>query len=124
MDQACPFCSVDNSEHVLKNEVGFVRYDLFPVSPGHALVIPFRHVPSYFDISDNERQSLWDLVNEAKVLVDREFKPDAYNIGVNVGDVAGQSVPHLHIHLIPRYQGDMQNPRGGVRGVIPEKQKY
>ena len=88
------------------------------------LIVPWRHFDNYFDVTEAERSSLWALVDEAKQLLDEEFTPDGYNVGVNVGRHAGQSVMHLHIHLMPRYEGDMENPRGGVRGVIPEKQKY
>ena len=86
----------------------------------HFLVIPYRHFPDYFDIKDEEREELWRLVVEGKKLADEKHNPDGYNIGINVGKWAGQSIPHLHIHVIPRYKGDVENPKGGVRGVIPQ----
>tara|TARA_Y100000590_G_C15662168_1_gene993104 strand:- start:15 stop:314 length:300 start_codon:yes stop_codon:yes gene_type:complete len=98
--------------------------DKYPVSNGHILVIPFRHYSNYFDSSTEELQAIWELVNKGKIFVDKLVNPDAYNIGINVGEYAGQTIPHLHIHVIPRYRGDMEDPKGGVRGVIPDKQKY
>lgn len=98
--------------------------DAFPVSPGHSLVIPKRHVGSFFDVSDAERDALLGLLEVAKAAAGREFEPAGYNIGINDGSAAGQTVPHLHIHLIPRYDGDMPDPRGGVRWVIPSKADY
>ena len=109
---------------LLEGKYGFAAYDRHPASEGHFLVIPYRHFASYFDISDQERDELWRLVAEAKKIVDAEFSPDGYNVGINVGESAGQSIPHLHIHVIPRYKGDVENPKGGVRGVIPNKKLY
>ena len=118
----CLFCHP--RETVLGNELVFARYDDFPVSPGHLLLIPHRHVASYFDLTTAEKQALWQLLDEAKILLDREHGPGGYNVGINCGPVAGQSVPHVHLHLMPRYVGDVPDPRGGVRAVIPAKQKY
>ena len=98
--------------------------DAFPVSLGHTLIIPKRHVGSFFILSSDERTDLMALLNSAKIGVEAEFKPDGYNIGINDGPLAGQTVPHLHIHLIPRYKGDMSDPRGGVRWIIPDKADY
>jgi diadenosine tetraphosphate (Ap4A) HIT family hydrolase len=98
--------------------------DAFPVTPGHTLVIPMRHVPSFFDTTSEERISMFALLEAAKQQVQSEFAPDGYNIGINDGAAAGQTVGHLHIHLIPRYTGDRPDPRGGVRWVIPEKADY
>jgi diadenosine tetraphosphate (Ap4A) HIT family hydrolase len=109
---------------MIEGKLGFAAYDRHPASDGHFLVIPYRHFASYFDINDEEREDLWSIVAEAKKMVDEEFNPDGYNVGINVGEWAGQSVHHLHIHVIPRYKGDVENPRGGVRGVIPAKKLY
>jgi diadenosine tetraphosphate (Ap4A) HIT family hydrolase len=109
---------------LLDNALAFARYDDNPVSPGHVLILPYRHVADYFDTTQAERHAMLDLIEAAKRLLDREHEPDGYNLGINCGEAAGQSVPHVHYHLIPRYLGDMENPRGGVRGVIPDKQKY
>ena len=99
-------------------------FDGYPVSPGHALIVPKRHASSYFDLTDHEREAMNVMLQYVKRVVDERFHPDGYNIGINVGQAAGQSVYHCHMHLIPRYAGDVENPKGGVRGVIPKKQKY
>ena len=120
--QDCPFFR--NRNIVIQNELAFADYDTYPASPGHCLVITRRHVAEYFQATAEEKAAIWALVDEMKVIIDKEYKPDAYNVGVNIGKTAGQSVPHIHIHIIPRYKGDVENPQGGVRGVIPHKQKY
>jgi len=121
---SCVFCAPEDAEVVLRGEMSYVRYDKFPVSPGHMLVIPFRHVPSVFDLNSDEIAEIGKLIVETKEYIEQGYHPDGYNIGVNVGVAAGQTVMHVHIHVIPRYVGDMENPRGGVRGVIPERQGY
>lgn len=118
----CPFCNAADS--VLSNALAVARFDKYPVSAGHLLVITRRHVASYFEATAAERAALLDLIDSGKGLLDERFRPAGYNIGINVGAVAGQTIPHLHVHLIPRYAGDVADPRGGVRGVIPDKQKY
>ena len=120
----CPFCSPLSENVVLVNDFCFARWDNYPVNEGHMLIIPHRHIADYFDANEEEKKALWGLVDQAKLFLDNQLSPQGYNIGVNVGEVAGQTVSHLHIHLIPRYAGDMPDPKGGVRGVIPEKQKY
>ena len=125
MDNYCPFCKVESEREIIASSPLSVAFsDGFPVSPGHALIIPKRHVSSFFDLSQEERQDLLNLANSVKQIVEERYHPDGYNIGVNVGEAAGQSIFHVHMHLIPRYQGDVPNPRGGVRGVIPDKQNY
>jgi diadenosine tetraphosphate (Ap4A) HIT family hydrolase len=118
----CPFC--DSRAPVLEDELAFVIYDKHPVNPGHALFVSKRHVASYFDTTPEERAATLELLIEAHHRLDGHFAPDGYNIGVNVGETAGQTVGHVHIHLIPRFRGDVENPRGGVRGVIPARQSY
>jgi len=118
----CPFCDKANYER--EGDLVFTKTDSYPVSKGHTLVIPKRHISSYFECTDDERLELWSLVEQVKTLLESEFEPDGFNIGINIGAAAGQTVPHMHIHVIPRYSGDMDDPRGGVRGVIPDKQKY
>jgi len=98
--------------------------DGFPISPGHTLIIPKRHLASFFELTNSERQALFDLLEQAKTDIDKEFSPAGYNIGINDGAAAGQTVPHLHIHLIPRYEGDVADPRGGVRWIFPDKADY
>lgn len=120
----CPFCSPRSEHIVLENNHCFARWDNYPVNEGHMLIIPHRHFADYFDATEEEKNAIWGLVDETKVFLDERLSPQGYNIGINVGEPAGQTVMHLHIHLIPRYVGDMSDPKGGVRGVIPEKQKY
>jgi diadenosine tetraphosphate (Ap4A) HIT family hydrolase len=120
----CPFCCLAADRLVLESEFAAVIRDAFPVSPGHTLIIPRRHVASFFEIADTERTDLMSLLAAARADLDREFRPAGYNIGINDGTAAGQTVPHLHIHLIPRYTGDADDPRGGVRWVLPDKAAY
>lgn len=120
----CIFCNPDEESIVLSNDHGYARYDGYPVSPGHLLIIPYRHISSLFELSDDELIGLWSLVKEGREFLDEEYHPDGFNVGVNVGVAAGQSVFHVHIHLIPRYHGDVEDPRGGVRGVIPGRRGY
>ena len=94
------------------------------VSPGHALIIPKRHVASYFDLTNHERETMNVMLQYVRQKVEERYHPDGFNVGINIGEAAGQSVFHCHMHLIPRYKGDVPNPKGGVRGVIPSKQKY
>jgi diadenosine tetraphosphate (Ap4A) HIT family hydrolase len=124
MDAQCPFCSPVAEEIVLRNPLCYARYDRYPVSKGHLLIVPFRHVDGFFDLTEKERKAAFDLVQEANAKLNSALHPDGYNLGVNVGQAAGQTVMHAHIHLIPRYHGDVPDPRGGVRFVIPEKGKY
>jgi diadenosine tetraphosphate (Ap4A) HIT family hydrolase len=120
----CPFCKLPPERIIFSNIHGIVIRDGFPISPGHTLIIPRRHVGSFFDIEATERDALLALMEEAKRRLDKEFNPDGYNIGINDGASAGQTVPHLHIHLIPRYTGDREDPRGGVRWIFPDKADY
>ena len=103
---------------------GVVISDGFPISPGHTLVIPHRHVASFFELEPEEREGLLTLLDRAKAKLDYDLHPAGYNIGINDGAAAGQTVPHLHIHLIPRYDGDQKDPRGGVRWIFPDKADY
>jgi diadenosine tetraphosphate (Ap4A) HIT family hydrolase len=120
----CIFCEVPADELLAVNAHAFIRWDKFPVSPGHILVIPKRHFASAFEATAQEHQACWKMINQAKRLVEAEYTPDGYNIGINVGRAGGQSVFHMHIHIIPRYTGDVPEPLGGVRGVLPFKRKY
>ena len=124
MDE-CPFCRAESERNIIASSaLSLAFFDGFPVSPGHTLIIPKRHVASFFDLTQDERKDMFDMVDEVKRVLDEKFHPDGYNIGVNIGEAAGQSIFHVHLHLIPRYSGDVPNPRGGVRGVIPQKQNY
>ena len=122
--ETCPFCSLPASRIVACNDLGWAVRDAYPISPGHTLVIPKRHLGSFFELTEVERNALFGLLTDAKTQIDAERHPNAYNIGINDGTAAGQTVPHLHIHLIPRYDGDLHDPRGGVRWIIPEKADY
>lgn len=120
----CPFCALPADRILFENLEGKVIRDGFPVSPGHTLIISRRHIGSFFDLSEAERDSLLSLLDEAKRRLDKELKPDGYNVGINDGSAAGQTIAHLHIHLIARFHGDREDPRGGVRWIIPEKADY
>ena len=120
----CPFCTLPVERVIDSNDLALVIRDGYPVSPGHTLVIPKRHISSWFEITPEEQSDMLDLLGRAKAVLEEEFKPDGYNIGINDGATAGQTVPHLHMHLIPRYEGDLEDPRGGVRWIIPGKAKY
>lgn len=121
----CIFCNLDQNREILaENDLAIAFYDAFPVNPGHTLIIPKRHVANYFELTEEECVAIQALLKIVKDTVEEKFHPDGYNIGVNVNEAAGQSIFHVHIHLIPRYIGDVENPKGGVRGVIPAKQKY
>jgi len=124
MIKECPFCSLPQDRVIDSNELGLVIRDGFPISPGHTLIIPKRHVGSFFEITKAERDTLLELLGEAKKVIDRELKPTGFNIGINDGPAAGQTVPHLHIHLIPRFKDDQEDPRGGIRWIIPDKARY
>jgi diadenosine tetraphosphate (Ap4A) HIT family hydrolase len=118
-----PFLGLPEAEWLCANDLAFAIFDSFPVSPGHVLVITRRVVPTYFDCTAAEQVAVMALVGEVKKLLDErlEPKPDCYNVGFNAGAAAGQTVPHVHVHVIPRYAGDMPDPNGGVRHVIPRR---
>lgn len=120
----CIFCKMSPSRVIAEKELCFAIRDGFPVSEGHTLIIPKRHVADYFDLTEAEILDMQNMMKDIKKQLDKEFNPDGYNVGINVNAAAGQSVFHVHMHLIPRYIGDVENPKGGVRGVIPDKQKY
>ena len=120
----CPFCQIPTDRITTQNEHAFAIRDAFPVSPGHTLIIPKRHIASFFETTQEEKIALLELLDDVKAVIDGEYQPASYNIGINDGAAAGQTVPHLHIHLIPRYKNDVEDPRGGVRWVLPEKASY
>ena len=121
----CPFCNLDiERELILESATAFAMYDKFPVNKGHVLIIPKRHCSSYYDLTFREQSACWFMLNRIKTIIQKQFNPDGFNVGININEAAGQTVPHVHIHLIPRYTGDVAEPRGGVRGVIPEKRSY
>ena len=124
MNQAdCIFCN-PKREILAQNTHALAFFDTYPVSPGHALVVPRRHAATIFDLSEEELTGCFQLVLPLKDVLLARYSPDGFNVGANCGEAAGQSVWHAHIHVIPRYKGDVPNPRGGVRGVIPYKASY
>jgi diadenosine tetraphosphate (Ap4A) HIT family hydrolase len=122
----CIFCEINENKSriILQNSYAFAISDQYPVSQGHTLIILKRHVSSIFEASSEEISAIFDLTNQVQKILSKQFKPDGYNLGFNDLKAAGQSIPHCHMHIIPRYQGDVKNPRGGIRGVIPGKQNY
>ncbi len=117
----CKFCKPYGDDIVARNALCYARWDRFPVSKGHLLIIPFRHTPDYFTLTMEEKAAITELIDECKGILDENFHPDGYNVGYNIGVVAGQSVMHCHCHFIPRYKGDTDNPKGGVRRVVAGK---
>lgn len=120
----CPFCAPDPRRIIHQDRHCFAMRDNYPVSPGHSLIIPRRHIPTWFATRPIEQTALMQAMATVKQGIDRQHAPAAYNIGINDGPAAGQTIPHLHIHLIPRYPGDKENPRGGVRWIFPERAVY
>ena len=117
-----PFLAIPSSRWLCANEVAFAFHDTFPATPGHALVVTRRVIPTWFEATREEQIGILELVDQLKAILDgRDPRPDGYNVGFNAGESAGQTVMHLHVHVIPRYLGDMPDPRGGVRHVIPWK---
>ncbi|QDT10770.1 HIT family protein [Planctomycetes bacterium K23_9] len=121
-----PFLDVSPGEWIASNELAFAIPDGFPVAPGHSLVITRRLVPTWFDATAEEQAAMMELVNVVKQKLDETLRPqpDGYNVGFNAGIAAGQTVPHVHIHVIPRVAGDSDDLRGGIRWVIPDKARY
>lgn len=124
MPASCPFCQIEDARLVDENANAVAIHDGFPVSPGHTLIIPRRHIGSFFEAAAEERSAMLNLLDLARKRLLTELSPAGFNIGINDGLAAGQTVPHLHIHLIPRFEGDVSDPRGGVRWIIPEHADY
>lgn len=121
----CPFCNLSEKVKLITETATTVAFlDNYPVNKGHTLIVPKRHIANYFELTVHEQRALLLVINRCKKIIEKQYHPDGFNVGVNVGETAGQSIPHVHIHLIPRFKGDVGNPRGGVRGVIPNKQNY
>lgn len=121
----CPFCNPDaERELLLESATAYAMADKFSVSKGHTLIIPKKHCADYFELSFKEQSACWFMLNKTKEILKMKLNPDGFNVGINVNESAGQTVAHVHIHLIPRYKGDVEEPRGGVRSVIPNKRNY
>ena len=111
-------------EKLAENDHAFAVYDKYPVSEGHALVVPKKEVAELFELEDEEYHACFDLVKQVRKMLIDVYQPQGFNVGINNSPVAGQTIPHAHIHIIPRYKGDVKNPRGGIRNIIPEKGDY
>ena len=122
--ESCYFCSLPSKRIILETELSIVIFDAFPVSEGHTLIITKRHIESIFDTTKEEQIDLLANLDKAKKILDQKFSPDGYNIGINDGEAAGQTVMHLHTHLIPRFSGDTEQAKGGVRWIFPDKANY
>jgi diadenosine tetraphosphate (Ap4A) HIT family hydrolase len=120
----CAFCGVDAARTAWSSPLAMAVWDLYPVSLGHALVVPRRHAASWSELTADEKAALTEGIDAARALIDERYQPHAYNVGFNDGDAAGQTIAHFHVHVIPRYQGDVLDPRGGVRWVLPDKAAY
>jgi len=124
MEKDCIFCSISEEKIILENKLAFAIYDKYPVNLGHLLIIPKRHFPDVFSATIEEVQAIHNLIKKSRDYLNKKYNPDGFNIGVNLGKVAGQTIFHLHIHVIPRYLGDVENPRGGIRNFKENIVKY
>jgi len=125
MDKRCPFCErIASGDVDSENQSAVAFPDAFPLSPGHTLITPKRHERDFFLLGQDEQRDIWELTAEMQRQLVQQHRPDGFNIGVNVGEAAGQTVAHAHLHLVPRYGGDVGDPRGGVRWIIPAKAPY
>ncbi len=122
----CLFCDRANKKEnkiILENDFCYARWDNFPLTEGHLEIVPKLHINSFFDLNNEQLIQLYSLLKEAKEIVQKKYNPDSYNIGINEGETAGRTIPHLHMHLIPRYKGDVENPSGGIRNMLPDERK-
>ena len=121
----CLFCNIDESGSAHENELAYASYDSYPVSEHHCLIIPKRHIKDFFELTNEELIACNDLIKKVKdEILNKDQTVRGFNLGSNVGKISGQSILHCHLHLIPRREGDVENPQGGVRSVIPNKQYY
>ena len=120
----CLFCTYDKGKFIAENDFAFAIYDNFPVNEGHSLIIPKRHFANFFEATEEEIAGIYSMLHEVKGIVDKKYSPTGYNVGINVGDDGGQTIMHLHVHLIPRYRGDVENPKGGIRKLKKELVPY
>ena len=122
---ACAFCDrLDGGNQIAENALAVAFPDAFPLTPGHCLVIPRRHESDFLALTSEEQAAVWALVAPVRRYVEAAWIPDGYNIGINVGEAAGQTVAHAHLHVIPRRRGDVADPRGGIRWIIPGRARY
>jgi diadenosine tetraphosphate (Ap4A) HIT family hydrolase len=122
---ACPFCDrFTTGDLTAENHLAAAFPDRYPLNPGHTLIVPRRHEPDFLALTGDEQDAIWRLVREVRAHLDARFQPPGYNLGVNVGEAAGQTVGHAHLHVIPRYPGDVADPRGGIRWIVPARAAY
>lgn len=121
---SCIFCNTEDLQIQIENDLAYAIFDKFPVNEGHMLIIPKRHYKNFFDASKEEILAIYDLIHECETLLTKKYNPDGFNIGINVNEEAGQTIMHLHVHLIPRYSGDVEDPRGGIRNLKPQLVPY
>lgn len=124
LSEESPFHPVDPERVILETFTAVAFYDGYPLSEGHALVVPRFPVISLYELDSDMQAAIWDVVRQVREFLEETYHPDGFNIGINDGQAAGQTIPHAHIHIIPRYGGDVPDPRGGIRWIIPEKAKY
>ena len=120
----CAFCGVDRGRIAWSSPLAIALWDVYPISLGHALIVPRRHAASWSELTADEKSALMAGVDAVRALIDERYQPDAYNVGFNDGAAAGQTIMHFHVHVVPRYQGDVSDPRGGIRWVLPDKAAY
>jgi diadenosine tetraphosphate (Ap4A) HIT family hydrolase len=122
---ACVFCDrLARGHFVAENDLAAAFADSFPLNPGHCLLVPRRHEPDFLRLALDEQAAVWALIAPVRRHIDTMVTPDGYNIGVNLGEAAGQTVAHAHLHVIPRHRGDVADPRGGIRWIIPARARY
>jgi len=124
MSDGCPLCDGRDGRLAFEEDLVLGLWDKFPISDGHLLIIPRRHVANWFEATPNEQYAITNGIEIGRRVIEREYAPDGYNIGMNLGEAAGQTVFHLHLHVIPRYKGDSDDPRGGIRLLMPDKAAY
>ena len=123
--KSCPFCTrIAENKIITGNDLAVALFDSYPVSPGHTLIVPRRHIGDFLELTQDEQAAVWALVAPVRQEIESSRMPNGYNIGVNIGEAAGQTIGHAHLHVIPRYTGDVEDPRGGIRWVIPDKVVY
>jgi diadenosine tetraphosphate (Ap4A) HIT family hydrolase len=123
--EPCPFChKIERREFTIETECAIAFLDAFPLSPGHSLIVPRRHESDFFKLTEVEELAVWRVVRDVRNDIETRLAPQGYNVGINIGFAAGQTVGHAHVHLIPRYRGDVDDPRGGIRWMIPAKAPY
>lgn len=121
---SCLFCDRESLDIIAENELAFAIYDKYPVNLGHVLVIPKRHYASFYESTEEELIAIYEIVQRCKEIVDAKYKPTGYNVGININESAGQTIMHLHVHMIPRYDGDVEDPRGGIRNLKSQLVPY